>query len=155
MTSEALEAKLSLLDPNFRFDPVPGKFTHKRLCYLKGGEKEIVCLYEVGLMPEHSIMKVMEKEVWDQTVSHLNRADMPKGEYIPGRGWVFDPTVTRPGYKRVKVPWGEERRGWRTVLLKCIVSGILTPTAVESVFSTDDRAEWAGHLGRHPITRPW
>ena len=156
MFANDLEVRLKKLNPNLYFESNPFNKS-KKACYLlqPGAGKVFVCAYENGVMPEHSIMKVKEEEVWDVDQVHLNRKDMPKHEFVPGVGYQFDPTAARPGFKKVKLPWGELTRGWRTVLLKIVISGLATITDVERIFGTDNRPEWAGHTGKKPVTTPW
>lgn len=156
MFANELEVRLKKLSSNFLAETNPFNASKKALYYAYPGKgKVFVCAYENGVMPEHSIMKVKEEEVWDVEQTHIDRKDLPKHEYQRGVGFRFDPTAPRPGFKKVKLPWGEQKRGWRTVLLKIVIGGLATITDVERIFGTDDRAEWAGHTGKKPVTTPW
>src|SRR5690348_678265 len=57
MLPAELEKKLLLLNPNFRFEHSPNT-TKKRLYY----KESFLCLYENSLMPEHSIMSIVEED---------------------------------------------------------------------------------------------
>src|SRR5580704_12771335 len=86
------------------------------------GAYETICPYEKGILPEHSVMMLVTKEVPNPDImsrkAKLSGRDLPKYEYKPGEGFVWDDTVVRPGYIRVKQVGRELKRGWRTVLLK-------------------------------------
>jgi len=47
----------------------------------------------------------------------------------------------------VDVPWNEETRGWRTVLLRLIRLGIITKEATEREFGVGQRASWRNLTG--------
>jgi hypothetical protein len=114
---------------------------------------ETLVPYERGWTPEHSIMMLVEKEIADVDVlsrrKSISRADLPKSEYIRGEGFVFDPTVTRPGFRKIKQVGREVTRGWRTVLIRLLVQGVITLTDVERVFGSDNTPNWAMHTGKH------
>lgn len=160
MTTEVLEEKLRRINPNLRFFYNRFNSTKKWCALYDPGEKKLVKLfpYEAGLMPERSIMSRRVLDVPDThlpSVPHIERADLPDYEYIPGKGEFFDPSRPLPGFRRVEVPWREEVRGWRTVVLRLIVLGVIPATAAEKVFGPDDTPEWAGHMGKREKTRPW
>ena len=153
LTSTQLEARLRKLNPNFIFENHPLKSDKKCLYWNDSRGKQFICAYENGFMPEHSVFKVKEDEVWTGQ-SHFDKKDLPKGEFVPGRGMVWDSDVT-PGFKKVYIPWGEKVRGWRTVLIKIIGQRLCTPTEVEKIFGSSNSAEWHKHLGKGQSTVPW
>ena len=161
LTSQELEKKLSTILPsNITFIDHPWNPTKKAIVRVNAfNSLETICPYERGFMPEHSVMQLVEKEVADVDVlarrKSISRKDMPKSEFVPGQGFVFDPTVTRPGFKRIKQVGREVKRGWRTVLLKLIHEGLVTITEVEKVFTPDVTASWQQHTGRRNNNLPW
>lgn len=160
MFASELELRLKKLSPNLLFEVNPFNATKKALYHVRRGEgKVFICAYENGVMPEHSIMKVKEELVRDLSVgvpgAPLNRKDLPKHEFVPGNGFVFDDTVAPLGFKKVLIPWGEYIRGWRTVTIRLVEQKIVTPTQVENIFGADNRPEWARHMGHKDIQLPW
>lgn len=155
LTAAQFEAKLKRILPNMHTEFNFFRPDKKALYVVDRRGKNYVCPYESGLMSEHSILAQKDEEVWDGTTFHIDRRDMPKGEWVPGEGWQFDPRDKRPGMKTVTQPWHEVMRGWRTVLIYLVKEGYLSPAIVEREFDSDDRPEWAGQMGKRPITRPW
>jgi hypothetical protein len=158
------ENKLKLLCSKltFRFNPFNPQM--KALYIQKLGEPEYLCAYHAGFMPEHSIVKTKTEMVWDpeQTKKPLKRSDLPKHEFVPGKGIVFEPGAPRPGWKKIKKPAGELKRGWRTVLIKLVLEGILTPNQVERTFgeptSAFGKRAWAYRTGKKTgdnFALPW
>lgn len=139
------EERLLLLNPNFIFTPHPTNPTKRCLYFTDRRGKRFICAYESGFLPEHSIFSVKRKEVWDGVTTHINKKDLPKHEVTP-TGVVWGGMT--PGFKKVDIPWNEVTRGWRTVLVKIVGERIATPTQVESLFGSANRAEWAKHMGR-------
>ena len=162
MSSNEFEGKLRrLVGPNILFE-VNGKNRNMKAIYrrLPDGKKEYICSYHNGFMPEHSIMARSEEEVPEDlsrldpsSAGHLKRKDLPKAEWN-GTKWVFDGGVT-PGLKRVPIVWREHNRGWRTVLLRLVAAKIITPVQAEATFGSDNRPEWAGHIGKQKVITPW
>jgi|SRR5579871_6105868 len=121
---------------------------------------ETLCPYERGIIPEHSIMQLVEKEIPDPDVisrkKTVSRKDLGKFDYKPGQGFVFDDSTVRPGFIKVKTIGHEIKRGWRTILLKLILAQVITLTDAERVFGSKDHPSWAGHTGKLPTaTLPW
>lgn len=110
--------------------------TPKRLAYRirQDGRREFLFAFEKGIMPEYSILRRVTREVWDGKTTHIDRRDL-------GRD-------THPGRVRVDLPWREEVRGWRTVLLRLVECGILTLEQVERAFGPGQSTFWAARLGK-------
>lgn len=161
-TSQEFEKRLSTILPsNCTFIDNPYNPTKRAVIRtLPEGKTETLVPYERGWTPEHSVMQLVEKEIADVDVlsrrKAISRADLPKSEYVRGEGFVFDDTVTRPGFRKIKQVGREITRGWRTVLLKLVIQNIITLTDVERVFGTDYSPNWASHMhGRNEFTLPW
>lgn len=160
LSTEKFEALLTKVSPKFRFEHLPLNMTKKALFYLRGADKYYICSYENGLLPEHSVLRRAEEMVRDFSVGGtdskpIQRADLPKHEFVPGEGFVWDPAQVQPGFQKIEIPWGELYRGWRTVLLKIVQTRIATPTQVEAVFGADDSAAWSTHTGKQKHELPW
>ena len=119
--------------------------------------QETVVPYESGFLPEHSVMQLVEKEVPDTEVvarnRSISRADLPKSEWN-GKEFTFDEGI-RPGYKKIKQLGRELKRGWRTVLIKCLLAKVVTLSDVERVFGTDDSPTWAQNFKYKDNIVPW
>ncbi len=152
-TSVDFEARLRKLNPNLIFEHHPYKPDKKCLYHVNRLGKHFICAYENGYAPEHSVMRTRTEEVWTGQ-THIIKKDLPKGEFVPGKGFIWDSRVT-PGFKEVEVPWGEAIRGWRTVLIKLVGNLIVTVSEVERVFGADDTAEWKKHTGKGVTSIPW
>lgn len=74
---------------------------------------------------------------------------------IYGKWQLKDPNVRGPGWIKHLEPLGEQQRGWRSVLVRLVASGVLTTAQVESNFGNDNTPEWKQHMGFGPATRPW
>ncbi len=151
--SEKFEKMLLKLNPNlvFEYNPfIPGmKYMYLRL---PNGEKQKICPYHAGFMPEHSIIKCKEEMVWDYdaTEKPLERTDLPQHEWVPGKGYVFNGIP--PGWKIIKKPYGEAKRGWRTVLIRLLLLGHISITQLDQTFgqpsSKFGQRAWATHSGK-------
>lgn len=171
-----VEAKLRQLEPNLIFEEVPapggGRSTKKKMFVLRGDKKELLMLYEKGMIPERSWMQAVMKESLDPAILspdkpfHLDRKDLTKHEIIPAQfapdgsllaapDVQFDDTVPMAGMIRRKMPYNEKIRGWRTMLAILVSAQVLTPHQAETHFGADNTPEWAAKMGRAPITRPW
>jgi|SRR5579883_2784268 len=160
LSATELETKLKKINPNLIFETIVENPGHKRLSELRRGEKVIICTYPNGIIPEHSFMRVKEEVVQDMNfynsttaTFHLDRKDLPKHEFVEGEGIKWDGLPL--GFKKVLIPWGEYLRGWRTVLIRLVEAGAATPTQVEKIFGSDNRPEWAAHMGKQNIELPW
>jgi hypothetical protein len=158
LTPEQLESRLIKINPNLRFEVIPGKPLMKYLWRLTPEGREKICLYHNFPMPEFSIFDAKVEEIPDPNIGLLDRKDLPKHrwaglEYDPdihdvrGEGYVFEAT-SQPGLVRTLVPWHEVIRGWRTILAQCVSAGLFSPEAAERVFGTSDRKGWAAATGR-------
>ena len=149
----------TVLPLNIAFIDNPWIPDKKAIVRVKGTEFETICPYERGLMPEHSVMQLVTKEIPDSEVlgrrKAMNRKDLGKYEYVPGQGFVFDDTTVRPGFKRIKQVGRELKRGWRTVLLRLIQEGLISLYDVERLFGSKDHPSWAQNTGRREAVLPW
>jgi len=154
MLTVDFENKLKKLVPTIHFEFNRFNPSMKAYYVRRGGNLVYLGAYHAGYMPEHSIVKRKMEMVWDYkaTEKPLNRKDLPKSEWVPGKGIVWDETVTRPGWKKIYKPAGELKRGWRTVLIKLVLEGLLTPHQVEKNFgepsSSFGKRAWAYHSGK-------
>lgn len=67
--------------------------------------------------------------------------------------WEPKNPENRPGWNRIVEPFGEKLRGWRTVLVRLVKSGILTVGQVESRFLSDNTPQWKHYMGKGPVNR--
>lgn len=153
MWPHELEVRLQKLIPNLHFLHNPTNTRMKAMYLLVPGQTdEYLLAYNNMPMPEYSIFSFKEEEYWDGT-EHINRADFPKGELQANGEFKYD--GPRPGFKRIKRPWNEMTRGWRTVLVKLVQRGLLSPVTAESIFGTSDRASWNAHIGNNKSVTPF
>ncbi len=163
LTAEVFEAKLKKLCPALRFEFHEFNPNMKSVYHMRNGEKHHICPYGAGLLPEHSVMRRAEEYVRDFSFGvpglegsrPIERADLPKHEFVPGQGFVFDKAKPQIGMKKIEIPYGEATRGWRTVLLRIVEKGVCTPDQVESVFGADNTAAWATHMGKQQHALLW
>jgi hypothetical protein len=121
-----VETRLQRLNANLKFETNWNNPTKKACYFLNPDGKEFVCAYENGTMPEHSIMRVIEEELPDPDFflgrAPLERNKMPAHEKVEdaespfGFSYKFDPAAKRQGFKYEIKGFGEDRRGWRTLL---------------------------------------
>lgn len=142
-----LEGRLQKLNPNLQFEVIEGNATHKRIFVCDQRGKTSICVYENSLMPERSVAKVRVLEVPDPHFKVIDRKDMPD--------LTKDPKALRPGWRRIAVPWGEQTRGWRTVLVRLIQAGLITVAAAENEFGSDETPEWRQSTGKGEYTTPF
>jgi hypothetical protein len=166
MSASELENKLAKLNPKLRFlYPDLSLNPSKKVLAIEhpDGSLEKLFPYESGIMPERSIMSRKVLDVPDSrligktstgAMFHIDRRDLPPHE-ITRTGVEFDPSVPLPGFRRVSVPWREEVRGWRTVLLRLIAMRLISPEGAERVFGSDNTPEWKGSTGKGRKERPW
>ena len=153
MSTKDWEDRVRKLVPSAHFEHNPFNPSMKALYILKNGKKDYVCAYHAGFMPEHSIVKVKEEVVWDPAQTDKPLGRVSESSYTKtDREVRFDPNVLRPGWKKIKKPAGELKRGWRTPLIKLVLSGFLTPSQVEKEFgepsSLYGKKAWAYYSGR-------
>lgn len=150
MTSTELEKKLLKFNPNLKFEFNPKNPLMKAIYHIRGEEKEYICSYHADIMPEHSIIKIKKEIVWDEDYKQpLKRSELPKHKWVQGKGYVFEGIP--PGWKEVSVPWGELKRGWRTVLIKLLKEGLITLPQAESFGNPSSKfgqRAWAYHTGK-------
>lgn len=161
LSTVEFENKLRQLCPNLAFQHNPFNPQMKALYRLKNGVPQYLCAYHAGFLPEHSIVRTKTEMVWDptQTQQPLKRSDLPKHE-ITSKGVVWDESKPRPGWKKIKKPAGELKRGWRTVLIKLVLEGLISPHQVEMTFgepsSQFGKRAWAFRgKGRKEFELPW
>jgi len=144
MHHDVLEGKLIKLNPSLVF--VWNSFNSTKKCIFF---KETHIPYEAGVMPERSIMSSKEDQV------PIGDVYEGSGGFRLERGEIKDPNKN-PWFKTIKVPWREEVRGWRTILLRLVGAGAITPTQAETVFSAADNPEWQRGMGKAKHTHiPW
>lgn len=152
MLSSQLESIVRKLCPSLSFRDNTFIQSKAGIGYIDENGWHTVTVYEKGYMPERSILRSQEELVPDLSYEAsnrpLDRKDMPKGKLDPVKGWTYDPGTVLPGWKKVRHPYGEAVRGWRTVLLQLIHHGFTTPTAVENILGPDNTAQWAAHTGK-------
>lgn len=158
--SHEFENILLTISPNFVFANHPTKTSKKAIYHLRNGKKHYVCPYENGFMPEHSVLRRAEERVLDLSVGvpgapPIQRCDLPRHEWVPGEGYVWDKTQTQPGFKNIEIMYGEHFRGWRTILIRLVQSRSITPEQAERAFGVDTTAAWAHHLGKQRHELPW
>ncbi len=141
-----LEERLKRLNANLVFEVIDLNPTHKRLSVVDQRGKQAVAVYENSLMPERSIPRLRELEVPDPSWDHskTKRTD-----------FSTEVTAIRPGWRKVTVPWGEAKRGWRTVLVRLIQAGLITATQAETEFGSDETPEWRQYTGKGEFTTPF
>lgn len=162
MSASALEEKLKKHFPNLVFVVNPNNPAMKMMYVRRNGALDPICAYHNGIMPEHSVMRMKEilvpreEFIRGPGIGHVNHKDLPleKTEFVPGAGYVDQDGVPL-GFRRELRPWGEEIRGWRTVLVKLVVSGIATPAQIERIFGSANRRAWAEHMGKREKSLPW
>lgn len=160
LTHTAFELRLGkILPPNVAIIENPHRKGFRAVVkILPDGTRETICPYKGGLIPEHSVLRVREEMVRDMSQKTIERKDLPKHEVIPGMGVVFDPGAPRPGWKKIYHLLGEDpdgHRGWRTILIRLVQAGILTPGQIESVFGSDNRQTWAVGMGKRAEALPY
>lgn len=106
------------------------------------GTMTTVIVYEHPLMPEFSLLANHSEQEWDGHTTHIDRKDL-----TPGRT-VGVQTINQPGVEVI--------RGWRTVIIRLVKEGFLTPSQADSLMGSTDRPEWQFGLGKtaHSVT-PW
>lgn len=146
MWPKEFEDRLSRLNASFIFEVIDQNPTKKRLSIEKLTGKKFIAVYENTLMPERSIPKLREMEVPDPNWDHskTSRLDISPDE-----------KALKPGWRRLTIPWGEYKRGWRTVLVRLIQEGHITVTQAETEFGSDDTPEWRQHTGKGAYTTPF
>ncbi len=144
MWPRELETRLQKMNPNFVFEVIDNNPTHKRLSVVDQRGKHFVAVYENSLMPERSIPRIRTMEVPDPMFTHVDRKDFSS-----------DPEALKPGWRRVQIPWGESKRGWRTVLVRLIQAGLLSAEETEREFGADQTPEWHQYTGKGEFTSPF
>jgi hypothetical protein len=154
LTHVAFERRLKKLVPHLVFKDSPNPTLRSIFLLEPGGHLEYVTCHPRGIIPEHSVMRKVIREVLDpefmassdREISRTSPEDTVTVEDTEspfGFRYEFNPEMKRPGMKYVPQGHGEAERGWRTVLLRLIVAGHTTVDAVEREFGADNRAEWA------------
>jgi hypothetical protein len=185
MWPNQLENGLNRLISNLVFEVHPSNPSKKCLYQIRDGKKYFLLAYENGPMSEYSIMKGVVKYIPDPDFMKMGADGSPrvhmerryaKGaaisnqrleDMLNAKGW--DATLTelqkrnqeipdseRPGFKKVVQPGREGLRGWRTVLAKLVLEGLLSPAQAEKEFGSGQGAAWAKHTGRLQVDSvPW
>lgn len=159
MKDTDLEATLKKLNPSLTF--VYNQFNStKKMIYLDDLRgRTSLFPYESGIMPERSIMSVKVEmvpvpELYDNPNFVMNRKDLGKQEWDEEKQ-QFTSITANPYLKRVVTPWNEIQRGWRTILIKLVLSGAITPQQAESSFGAHQSKEWQNSLGKAKHLLPW
>lgn len=130
----------------------PGKDNILHLYHVVPEKKTHITAFVEGVLPEFSLFNTKIEDVPADPYSFNNTVhveDFPKAEWSGWKdGWKFDERDVRPGWMRIKKPWNEIRRGWRTILAYIVRSGLATPNQIERLVSDADNASWAIHMGR-------
>lgn len=160
-----LENRLQKLNPNLHFEVIPQNPTHKRMNILYGGVKEKICVYNnKDYIPEFSIFDWKEEELVDTELRNVDRKDLPEMQWkgaevnsetgeVRGEGFQFKGDI--PGVTKVKRPWHELVRGWRTMLAYLVHHGLTSPELVEREFGSCERISWATQMGRASHNLPF
>lgn len=154
MNTLDFENKLKTICPSLHFEYNIHNPQMKALYNIRKGVKNYLGAYHAGFMPEHSIVKIKEEIVWDPNATQmpLKKADLPKYELDPKKGIVWEEGAIRPGWKKIKKPAGELKRGWRTLLIKLVYENLLSPLQIEKTFgdpSSDfGKRAWSYHSGK-------
>lgn len=165
LTPAQLEEKLRKIVAGLVFVHHPHNKTKKALFLQAPEGLEFICAYENDLMPEHSLMRTLVHEYPDPALftgqRTIERNELPDYEKVEdkespvGYSYKFDPDAPRPGMVYVEKGFGEEKRGWRTVLLRLVQRGLLSVEAAEREFGADDRPEWAKNTGKQDALPTW
>lgn len=159
MTGAELERRIVKFCPKMRFFSGPKtSATGFKKMILPGpnGEELWSCVYHGDIMPERTIMMRETKDIPDLGQKVLHRADLPRYEFVPGHGYIWDPRDLRPGFKRVDTVRGPAKKGWRQILLEMVADRVARVEDVERHFyGADSTPEWAGATGRRAVSRPW
>jgi hypothetical protein len=138
---DVLEKRLKALNP--AIVSIWNGFNSSKKC-LYYGDTHIP--YEAGVMPERSIMGRKEEKVPVANICDTKFVLERKEIKSDGKN---------PWMKTIQVPWREEVRGWRTVLIKLVACQAITPTQAEVMFSPADNAAWQGGMGKAKVTGPF
>lgn len=143
------ESKLiPYLPQNVFFMDHPTKDNIRAVMRVVDGKLETICAYDKGVMPERSIWKTRTSWIPNRQQTHFNRKDLPKHEITAaGVEWEGE----RPGWKKIVELWGEQKRGWRTPLVRLVQKGILSVAQVENLFGSADTIQWANATGKRNL----
>jgi len=160
MKSEDMEKKLKKLNHSLHFEYNSFNSSKKMIYLVDRRGKTPLFPYESGIMPERSIMNVKEeyvpvKDLFDNPKFVMDRKDLGPQKLVPGKGFVAAEGTKNPYMERVLIPWSEKIRGWRTVLIKLVISGAITPHQAETSFGAADNREWQNSLGKAKHSLPW
>ncbi len=146
MLPETFEAALKKMNSNLVFEVIPENTSHRRVSVVDARGKTPICCYPNSILPERSIPRLIVKEVPHPTFTGagVHRSDFSK-----------DPEALKPGWRRILLPWGEKRRGWRTVLVRLIQAGLISVAQAEAAFGADQTPEWHQYTGKGEFTSPF
>lgn len=153
-TPEEFAAKLKKLNPNLRIVHHPKNPSKLWLFYGDGESRVFISAFENIIIPEHSIFSIKEEEVPDLDVMRKRNVGGVMINHIDKRDLMENGSAA-PGFKKVKVPWNEARRGWRTVLCKVLDAGYASPAQVEIIFGADNTPQWKRRMGKGNTTELW
>lgn len=123
------------------------------------GSFETIVPYEFGIMPEHSTYQLVEEELPDPDVlsrkKSISRKDLGKFEYKKGEGFEFE-EGGRAGFIKNQKLGHTIKRGWRTVLMRLVISGFLSVADAERLFGTSNNPTWQQYTGKvNESLVPW
>jgi len=178
LTAREFERRMRKINPKFKLMPAPNPRCFYLTFELPNGEHALVCPCERGVMPEFSVARVKEEyhpHPFERNLKSYSHAGEPvrtreleriANEVNPGNQATdggeaealarIDELVEdrmpgreeQPGWIKVKRMWGEETRGWRTVLARVALAGFASPWELENEFGPAHREDWAKLTGK-------
>lgn len=155
LTSTEVKTKLEQLSYYVKVEKHPKKHNMWVVYNTRGGEKKYISAFEDGIVPERTIMNT--RTIEDVDPESLNPSWTPKKIDAPRvdiNGIIQIDEGAKPGLTKYTIPWGIEKMGYRTILIRLIQSGVVSPTRVEEVFGSDDTPEWASKTGKRSDILP-
>lgn len=162
MSTEEFERRLSKIAPHLVFRSY-GDSTKRGVYWNFGTPQQKSLAFENSAnMPEFSIFEPVNRELQNKIVAHesfrLSGKDLPKYEIVPEERDAAG-NITRqaeihwagplPGMENREDAWREKVRGWRELLVKLVIAGQITISAMEQEFGTANRRGYAHYLGKH------
>jgi len=178
MYADGFEKRLKRVNYKFRLLPAPNPRFRYVCFELPSGEFEIICSCEGGLMPEFSVGRLKEEIIphpWERNLKGYSHEGEPvRAKELEQIANEVNPTNTaadggeaealariqqlvneripdkehQPGWIKLQRMWGEEIRGWRTVLARIALAERATPFELEREFGPAHRADWAQVTGK-------
>ncbi len=159
MLAGELEGKLKKLNSSLHFEYNSFNSTKKMIYLVDRRGKTPLFPYEAGVMPERSIMNTKEEmvpveDIYESTTFKMNRKDLGKQTWDEKKQ-EFVSDTPNPYLRKVLIPWSEKTRGWRTILIKLVIAGAITPKQAEDTFGSHNTREWQNSLGKAKHNLPW